>query len=160
MTAVLRAVDDARLSPTIIYPNTDRGHTGVLQAIEVRRHQNARRRMQVVKSLNRDEYLRVLMEADVLVGNSSSGLIEAPTAGTASVNVGPRQQGREPGGSSVLNADENFTSIRNAIRLALRKRPRIGCPSVYGNGPVGPKIATILSRVSLDEAFRRKLNRY
>ena len=160
MTAILRAVDDARLSPTIIYPNTDRGHTGVLEAIKTRRRADARGRMHVVKSLNRDDYLRLLMEADVLVGNSSSGLIEAPTTGTPSVNVGPRQRGREPGGSSVLDAGETFASIRNAIRLALRKRPRIGGPSVYGTGRVGPKIAAVLSRVPLDEAFRRKLNRY
>ena len=160
MTSVLRAVEAAGLATIIIYPNTDRGHTGILEAIDAYRRRAAPGQVQVVRSLDRDDYLRLLIDADVMVGNSSSGVIEAPTAGTPSVNVGPRQRGRERGGGSVLDTEENFASVRDALRRALLKRPRRGGPSVYGTGRVGPKIAATVAQIPLDAAFRHKLNTY
>ena len=160
MTVILRAVEAASLSPTIVYPNTDRGHTGIIEAIDGYRRRQRRTNAEVVRSLDRDRYLRSLIEVDVLVGNSSSGVIEAPTAGTVSVNVGPRQRGRERGGPAVVDAEETLGSIRDAIKVALRKRPKIKGPSVYGMGRVGPKIAALLGQVPIDDGFCRKLNTY
>lgn len=160
MEAVLRAVSDANLSPTVIYPNSDRGHTGIVDAIEDWSGRSASGWMRVVRSLDRDTYLRMLIEADVLIGNSSSGIIEAPAAGTPAVNIGPRQQGRERGGRTVVDADESFKSIREAIRKALRIRPVLGRATVYGDGRTGERIARILARTPLDGRFRHKTNRY
>lgn len=145
MQAILRAVAAERLAPTLIYPNTDRGHTGVLQAMEeyLRKHKSALPRIH--RSLPRDNYLRELMRSDVIVGNSSSGIIESASAGTPAVNVGPRQSGRQRCGPSVLDADETVASIRSAIRRAAALRPTIDGPSAYGDGGTGPRIAQILS---------------
>jgi len=158
MTAILKAVASEHLDRIIIYPNSDRGYQGVLSAIE--RHQNETNSttrvstkcvktgsVKVLRSLPRDEYLRTLIAADVIVGNSSSGIIEAPFAGTPTVNVGTRQLGRQRGGSSVLDASENVRSIRKAIGLALKQRPRRTTSKVYGDGGTGLRIAAILAKI-------------
>jgi UDP-N-acetylglucosamine 2-epimerase (non-hydrolysing)/GDP/UDP-N,N'-diacetylbacillosamine 2-epimerase (hydrolysing) len=160
MKMILEAVDAAALQPTIIYPNSDRGHTGVIEAVEARRKQAKAGPVRVVRSLTRDEYLDVLIDADLLIGNSSSGIIEAGTAGTPAVNVGPRQRGRQPSGGSVVHADESAAAIREALRKALRKRPIIGGRTVYGEGTAGKHIAALLATVPLDDSYRRKTNAY
>ena len=184
MTAVLNAVKSVGLRRLIIYPNSDRGHAGVLRAIEQHRRQYVRHPgsadtasaplrarsaseghcaassspppVEIVRSLPRDDYLRTLMRADVLIGNSSSGIIEAPLAGTPSVSVGPRQAGRQPGGTSIIHAEESAGDLRQALRQALRKRPRRGGHSVYGDGRTGPRIAEILAELHLTQDLVKK----
>jgi GDP/UDP-N,N'-diacetylbacillosamine 2-epimerase (hydrolysing) len=171
MTALLRAVRSLGLRRLILYPNTDRGHSGILWAI--RRHlrespdrgraggvRAASPAVQVVRSLPRDDYLRALLQAAVLVGNSSSGIIEAPLARTSSVNVGMRQAGREPGGSSIVHAKDSEGSIREALHRALRNHARLGGRSVYGDGRAGQRIARILSKLRLTLDLVKKQIRY
>lgn len=157
MHTVLSAVKKTGLRRFIVYPNTDRGHRGVLRAI--RRHaveDEGNGAVTVARSLARDDYLRALLAADVLVGNSSSGIIEAPLAGTPSVDVGDRQAGRQPAGPSVIHAAENERAIRAAIKEALATRPRRGGSNVYGDGRAGQRIAGILAQVALSDGLRRK----
>ena len=156
MNAVLRVVEEAGLNRTIVYPNSDRGHSGVISAIEQHCRAKSNGCVRVVRTLERDSYLRLLMEADVLVGNSSSGIIEAGPAGTAAVNVGDRQRGRERNGSSIIDAAESISSIRSSLGRALRKRPITGRSTVYGDGQAGRRIAALLAGIPLDERFRRK----
>lgn len=151
---LLRAVCAAGLQPWILYPNTDRGHRGVIRAIESFVGSRAGAGARVDRSLPRAEFLRALLSADLLIGNSSSGIIEAPMAGTPSVNIGMRQHGRERGGSTVIDAEETYASIRSAIAKALSLRRLPG--RVYGDGKAGPRIARILGRAGIDAAFLRK----
>ncbi len=160
MSTILRAVVAAGLTPTIVYPNSDRGHSGVIEAIESHRDRYPRNSAEVVRSLTRDDYLRRLIDSDVIIGNSSSGVIEACFAGTPAVNVGVRQRGREKGGRAVIDADETRRSISSALQKALHLRPKPGAPGTYGTKAVGPKIAHILAKTPLDEVFRRKTIAY
>ena len=159
MNAILRAVEVEGLARTIIYPNTDRGHAGIIAAIEAHRRGKPADVVRVDRSLRRDDYLAALIDADVLVGNSSSGVIEAPTAGTPSINVGARQRGRQAGGRSVVDADESIGSIRAALRASLGG-PRQRGGTVYGAGCAGPRIAEELASVPLNPSFLRKINTY
>jgi len=160
MASILRAVDRAKLSATCVYPNTDRGNAGVIEAIEKHAARVDPCRFRVARSLARDVFLRELIEADVLVGNSSCGIIEAATAGTASLDIGPRQEGREVSGKSVVHVGESFDAISAGLSRALRKRPVIGARSVYGDGCAGRLIAKCLARVPISRAYVRKLNSY
>jgi UDP-hydrolysing UDP-N-acetyl-D-glucosamine 2-epimerase len=158
MTAVLRAAESAGLRRVILYPNTDRGHLGVLRAIDQHRHSSQPEQVEVLRSLPHDDYLRALMAAKVLIGNSSSGIIEAPFAGTPSINVGGRQAGRLAGGPSVIHSGASQRLVRAAIRRALRTRPRPGGRSVYGDGRAGRRIAAILSRLrTAGETVRKRI---
>lgn len=155
-SAVLRAVSEAGLERLIVYPNSDRGHSGVIRAIERHADRHAGNRLHVFRSLPRDDYLRALLQADVLVGNSSSGIIEAPFAGTPAVNVGQRQAGRQAGGPSVVHAAESLPAIRAALRTALRKRPRPAQRNAYGDGLAGERVASVLARLRVTPDVRRK----
>lgn len=162
MSRILRAVNDAGLEATCIYPNSDRGSSGIIEAIEANAARNGKLAVPfyAARSLERQAYLRLLIDADVLIGNSSSGIIEAATAGTPVVDIGPRQEGRERSGKSVIHCDESQTAIRQAIARALRLRPIMGAPSVYGDGRAGQRIARLLTTVPLTSDFRRKFNAY
>ncbi len=156
MADILRAVRSLDLRTTILAPNTDRGHTGILAAIDAYCAAQPAHDVRFVPSLAHDAYLQLLIASDVIVGNSSSGIIEAGAAGTPAVNVGDRQQGREPNGPAVIDADESYTSLQRAIQRALRLRVRPQQAVLYGRRPVGPRIAAILAGARLDEALRRK----
>ena len=155
MSAILRAVADAALTPMVVYPNSDPGHTGIIAVIEKARRRK-RAPLQAMRSLARDDYLRLLAEARVLVGNSSSGIIEAASAGTPAVNIGDRQGGRQHSSPSVVDCGESYAEIRAAISTALSKRPRRGHRTCYGDGQAGQRIAKILAGIRIDEHLRRK----
>lgn len=159
MKAIFAALEGDHLSRTVIYPNSDRGHTGILDAIQSQQARSAGS-LRVVRSLARQQFLEELIEADLLIGNSSCGIIEAGTAGTAAVNIGARQLGRLPSGPSVVSCGESVASISAAIREARQKRPRMGGVSVYGREPVGPRIASILAQLTVNEAFFHKIISY
>ena len=95
-----------------------------------------------VASLGNLGYLSVLAQVDAVVGNSSSGLYEAPSLGTPTVDIGIRQKGR-PRATSVIPCDIDSASIIQGIRVALR-RDRIHAISPYGDGHASEKIVSIL----------------
>ena len=156
---VLAAVAAAGLRRIIIYPNSDRGHRGIVEAIQTHRARDPRG-VEVARSLPREQYLQRLLEVRVLVGNSSSGIIEAPFAGTPVVNIGDRQQDRLAGGRGIFHADETRASIDAALRRALRSRPRPGRRTPYGDGRAGERIADVLARLRITRALVRKRIRY
>jgi UDP-N-acetylglucosamine 2-epimerase len=98
----------------------------------------------------------------VVVGNSSSGIMEAPTFGTPAVNIGCRQQGR-PQATNVLNVGYARAAIREAIAQALtpefRRRAAV-CRNPYGNGTASQAIVHILRSVPIDERLLRKKMTY
>lgn len=75
-------------------------------------------RTSLYDSLGLVRYLSAVREAAVVIGNSSSGLIEVPYLQTPTVNIGERQAGRERP-SSVLQAELSVESIRATIDQAL-----------------------------------------
>lgn len=143
MRDLLRAVASRGLCRTIIFPNSDRGHRGVLRAIDAHLRESPAGEVDVHRSLPRERFLRALVDAELLVGNSSCGLIEAPVVGTPSINVGDRQRGREPGGPGVFHAGESYAAIAAAIDDALPGKRARRCfrRGPYGRGGAGARIA-------------------
>jgi GDP/UDP-N,N'-diacetylbacillosamine 2-epimerase (hydrolysing) len=134
-------------------PNADAGSAAVLQQLEQlpgqwRRHAH----------LPRDLYLGALRDAAALLGNSSSGIIEAASFGTPVVNVGLRQHLRERNAGTV-DVDVRADAIASALRAALT-HSRIDAHNVYGDGDSARRIAARLAELPLDDALLRKTNRY
>ena len=75
-------------------------------------------RVTAIKSLGMRRYLAAITAAKVVIGNSSSGLVEVPSAGTPTVDIGIRQAGRLAG-ESVIHCDEGADAIAAAIERAL-----------------------------------------
>ncbi|MEC5396305.1 UDP-N-acetylglucosamine 2-epimerase [Uliginosibacterium sp. H1] len=102
-------------------------------------------------SLGQLRYLSAMRWADVVVGNSSSGLLEAPAIGTPSVNVGERQRGR-PCAPSVISCAATTEAIRDAVTQALSPAHRAIAAqreTPYGTPGAAQRIADVLRMQSL-----------
>ena len=95
-----------------------------------------------VQSLGSQRYLSLMTLADVVVGNSSSGIIEAPALNTATVNIGKRQAGRLMA-KSIHQADEDSLSIQTAIKAARNFNNWQG-NSLYGEGNSAQAMINVL----------------
>jgi UDP-hydrolysing UDP-N-acetyl-D-glucosamine 2-epimerase len=133
------------LSVVLTAPNADEGNRAVFEAIAqfVETH---RGRASSFVSLGARRYLSLVAEADVCVGNSSSGIIEAPSLGTPTVDIGDRQTGRDRG-PSVIHCEPTVADITDAIRLALSPELRAVAArrdNPYGDGRAAERIVRIL----------------
>src|SRR5258706_643693 len=145
-----------------IYPNNDPGSAGII------RHFNQTSRILdntyaivVCKDMPRARFLAYLQHAAVLIGNSSSGIIEAASFGTPVINIGDRQKGRERG-ANVRNIGFAKAELQQAIAAKWRggKPPRFSRRNIYGGTRAGRKNAQKLARLTIDERLRRKLIAY
>jgi UDP-N-acetylglucosamine 2-epimerase len=97
------------------------------------------------ESLGTKRYFAALRYCDAMVGNSSSGLYEAPSFALPAVNIGNRQKGRLRA-ESVIDCAPERGAIGAAIHAALA-RPRTAVVNPYGDGRAAEKIAAILKMV-------------
>ncbi|HSK98483.1 MAG TPA: UDP-N-acetylglucosamine 2-epimerase, partial [Euzebyales bacterium] len=149
ITVVLKALDAFPDGSVIATPpNVDAGGAAVTAALEAYAAAHPGR-VRMVGSLGQLRYLSVLRHADVVVGNSSSGLIEAPALRTPTVNIGIRQHGRLRA-SSVIDCPEDVDAIVGAIRTALSDSFRHDVTSPYGDGRAVPRITAVITDPRLD----------
>ena len=135
------------------YPNNDPGSAGIIRAYK-RRPPCAR--LTFVKDLLRPDFLGLLRDAAVLVGNSSSGIIEAGSFGTPVIDVGDRQLGRQRG-RNVVNVPFAKPALKKALVRAFeaaghRRHPH----NIYGRPDSAARIAHLLATVPL-QRLRPKL---
>jgi UDP-N-acetylglucosamine 2-epimerase (non-hydrolysing) len=124
------------------HPGMDAGREDVLAALA---DAATDPRVVVVENLG-PGYPLVLAGADVVVGNSSSGIIEAASAGTPAVDVGDRQRGRLRGGN-VVHAAEGEAAVRAALEVALSDAHRARSAEVvnpYGDGRAAPRVVDVV----------------
>jgi len=109
-------------------------------------------------SLGQRRYLSLMKLCDAVVGNSSSGLTEAPACGRPTVNIGDRQKGRLKA-DSVIDCVDGRENIAKAIELALTpefaERAK-GTVSLYGTGDVAEKIVSVLKTFDLGGILKKK----
>ena len=140
----------------IVYPNNDPGSAGIIRCWEM-----AAKDAIVYRDVPRARFLALMRDAAVLIGNSSSGIIEAASFGTPVVDVGTRQMGRE---RSDNCCDVPFA--REPIERELRRIWNNGKPirfpkkNVYVGDGTGIRIADVLAKVKIDARLRRKLISY
>lgn len=103
-----------------------------------------------VSFLGNDGYLRTVLDCAAVIGNSSSGIIEAPSLGVPTVNIGHRQDGRLKG-PSVIDCGETVDEIVKAIKSALdRNYYKCVYDNPYGEPGASAKIADVLATIDLD----------
>lgn len=142
LEALLSALDaHAELSVLVTMPNADAHSRGIAERLES--WTDARGNAAAVKSLGWRLYLSAMRYADVVAGNSSSGIIEAPSFGVPTVDVGDRQRGRTAA-DSVLHADSEPAAVRGALDRALTPGFReiaSRADNPYGDGHASERIA-------------------
>jgi UDP-N-acetylglucosamine 2-epimerase (non-hydrolysing) len=150
MKELLAALDDGAGSIVITGSNADPGARAIrayLQAFADERPE----RVVLVESLGARRYLSLMRHVDAVVGNSSSGLLEAPTLGVPTVDIGSRQQGRLRA-PSVLHCGESAAEIRQALDTAMSAKHRAIAArreSPYGRAGAARRIVDLLATVDL-----------
>lgn len=145
----------ANLRQLWIYPNNDAGSAHVISEIE----RIATDKTCAFRNVNRRIYLSLLQHARVVIGNSSSGLLEAPTVRTAAINLGQRQQDRVAADSVINVPDVSPVSIAAAMDMlhsAPFQRRLQAVTNPYGDGNSAARIVEILETTVLDARMRNK----
>lgn len=151
LRALLGALDDLDLSAIILTAaNADPGGRELNEMMI--NFARERERATFVHSLGDPWFASVIQAVGVVVGNSSSGLLEAPTLGTPTVNVGNRQEGRLRA-DSVIDCEPTRQAIVKAVERALSPEFRASIRSVsnpYGQGGASAEIVRTLEAVDLE----------
>lgn len=133
----------------VLYPNADTGSRRIIE--RWRRYARRRRDVRVLASLAPAAYFGLMSRAAAMIGNSSSGIVEAASFRLPVVNVGSRQRGRIHG-PNVVDVPCKRGRIAAALRLvetpAFRRRLR-GLANPYGDGHASERIVAQLGRVRL-----------
>lgn len=144
LLAALARLDAGSTGIIITKPNSDTGGRALIRLIDdyVASHANA----SAYASLGQDLYLSAMSHADAVVGNSSSGIYEAPSLGKPSVNIGDRQKGRLQA-DSVINCVPLAADITRALKEAMRRDCR-DTVNPYGDGDASRRILEEIKRVA------------
>lgn len=132
-----------------ILPNNDAGSIVITTTI----HEKANSNFYKFANLTREDYLGFLKYCKVIIGNSSSGLLEAPTLNTPAVNIGRRQDGRVQGINVINcshNKDEIISAINKAIDPKFKEHLNQKCKNPYGDGNSSEKIIKILTECQIN----------
>jgi UDP-hydrolysing UDP-N-acetyl-D-glucosamine 2-epimerase len=154
MRSFLDALLDVGEQALVSYPNSDAGSRRVIDVIEDYRAR-AQSPLRFSRSMPHHTFLSLMSVASVMAGNSSSGIIEAPSFGLPVVNVGTRQCHRVRA-ENVLDVGYDRADIAAGLRTALsdsawRKRAR-HCVNPYGDGHTAERTLDILRRIRLAPA--------
>src|SRR5688572_14243251 len=143
----LYAVRDTGLPVLWFWPNVDAGSDGTSKGIRVFREKEKPGNFHLFRNMFPEDFLRLLVHATAIVGNSSVAIRECSYLGVPAVNIGSRQQGRERG-RNVTDVEHDRTAIADAIHDHMRNG-RMPADHLYGDGRAGARIAECLSRADL-----------
>ncbi len=155
MKTVIDAVKDTGLQALIVYPNSDPGGREMIKVIESYRNN---KNFIIFKSIEHKIFLNLMKHADLMVGNSSSGLLEAPSFRLPAVNIGIRQEGRERA-KNVIDVPNRKKEISAGIKKAISpnfKKKIADTKNPYGKGVAGKIIASTLADIKLDDRLKQK----
>ena len=151
MDNIMSVIVELGYQTVIITNNSDAG------SMIIRRKINEYRQpfMRITDSVSRADYAGLMNSVDAIVGNSSSGILEAPTFKLASVNIGNREAGRMQG-INVINSSYNKKDINEAIMKAISPEFKVKlkkCVNPYGDGRSAKRIVDVLEKVRINEGL-------
>ena len=140
---ILEIINNSNINVLFTYSNSDNGGRLINNEIEVFASKNKDRYL-VAKSLGQKKYLSAMKHLDFVIGNTSSGIIEAASFHKPVVNIGSRQSGRLQSGNVIDTSIEKLEdSIDKATSASFVKYCR-NVENIYGDGNASGQIVTIL----------------
>ena len=140
--------------------NIDSGNDNIIKQIK---RFGKKKNFIILKSIERDYFIYLLSKAKILIGNSSSGIIEASSFKLPVINIGNRQRGRLQS-SNIVNVTHSERFIFNTILKILKNKKLIKklkkCRNPYGNGDSSKKIVHILKNIKINKKLLDKENTY
>lgn len=161
MKSLLVALDTCAATVVITGVNADPGANAIRASLQAFTDKHPDRAV-LVESLGTWRYLSLMHHIDAVVGNSSSGLLEAPAVGVPTVDIGPRQQGRLRA-PSVVHCGESMTEILQALNTALSADHRAIVArreSPYGRPGAARRIVDMLATVDSTSCAKPFVNRH
>ena len=156
MKELFLALDELKEQTIVIYPNCDAGSKKLIDLIETYREKEY---THIFKNLPHEDYLSLMKSVDLMIGNSSSGIIEAPSFKLPVLNIGKRQQGREKS-ENIIDVEPDKKKILNAIDFALKNRgfqEKVKkCINRFGDGTAAKKIVKKIKELKIDEGLIQK----
>ncbi len=156
MAELLKALDSLKETHLILtLPNADTGSRELIRMIED--FAVSRPHARAYTSLGQLRYLSCMAHVDGIVGNSSSGLTEAPSFRKGTVNIGDRQRGRLKA-ASVIDCEPDCDSIVAAICTLYSPSFQASLANVqspYGNGGASEKIIDVLKHFNIDNIIKK-----
>ncbi|MFK7961073.1 MAG: UDP-N-acetylglucosamine 2-epimerase [Phycisphaerales bacterium] len=160
LAAIEASIESRGIGVAICHSNADAGGRRIVATIRrwLDRRAIDRPPARLFVNLEPADYWGLLSGASLMVGNSSSGIMESPSLGLPAVDVGPRQAGRERAGN-ILHAAPDAAAMADAITRALTPEFReVASAAVnpYGDGRAGPRIAEQLATIPIGTRVLRK----
>jgi len=153
---ILEAIVELNYTCIIISPNSDAGRNRIFS--EISKYSKKYKFLKVFPTVPRSDYLGLLKNSTLLVGNSSSGMIEASYFDIPVINIGNRQKNRERGNNVIdVNGISKKTihkAFQKAIRIHKNKKKTLKSP--FGDGNASLKIVKKLENLSLDKDLIQK----
>ncbi|HEY9262203.1 UDP-N-acetylglucosamine 2-epimerase, partial [Chitinophaga sp.] len=158
MQETLSAIHKSGYKCFINYPNSDPGNFAIIEKINEYTTLYPEQ-FSSFKNLDRLNYINLLRYASCLIGNSSSGIVEAPSIGLPVINIGLRQRGRFSAGNVIYteyDSEEIYIAIIKSVTdIAYRDQvKKINNP--YGDGNSAGKISEVLSTIQIDKELIHK----
>ena len=148
--------DNKDLRIIFTMPNSDNGSEVIVEAINEFVCKNIERAV-AFKSLGLKRYLSVMKEVGAVVGNSSSGIVEVPSFGVPTLNIGDRQKGRLAA-ESVVNCGTDKASIQEGLNKVLSTDFQFFCKTVenpYGKENTVEEIFKVISSYPLENIIQK-----
>jgi len=155
--AFFAALDECPQQIVFCFPNADAGSRALIQRAET--FCEARANATLFVNLDHLTYWRLLHEAALMIGNSSSGIMESPSLALPCVNVGDRQKGRLRA-PNIIDTPAEKAAILAAVSKGLShgfQQSLEGMSNPYGDGRAGERIAEILATTPIDTRLLRKV---
>jgi GDP/UDP-N,N'-diacetylbacillosamine 2-epimerase (hydrolysing) len=149
ITQTLEALSELGIQTIFTYPNTDAGGREMVRVLETYR---SRKNLGIIENLGSEKYLSLMKICSVMVGNSSSGILESPSFKIPVVNIGTRQH-RRLRANNVIDVGYDKKEIVKAILFALNNKDfqnsLKNCKNPYGDGTTSAKTIQILIELRL-----------
>jgi len=155
VTIVLESLLSFKVQILTLMPNADAGSQAIVKTIMKYKLEN---KISTAIHVNRGDFLSLVSEAAVLVGNSSSGIIEAASLGTPVLNIGNRQNFRERS-NNVIDVPVEKEKIEEGVRNAMSLDISI-FDNIYGDGEASDRILNLLKCLDINPKILDKLNAY
>lgn len=155
MRSTLNAIVKLQRQTIVIYPNSDAGSRDMIEMIKKYRKYNF---IKIYKTLPRREFLSLMSMSDVMIGNSSAGIVEAPMFNLPVINIGTRQEGRERA-ENVIDREYDSEKIYDLARKILAEREKWRLKKMrtpYKDVNSANKILEVLLKVKIDNKLLNK----
>lgn len=152
---ILDGLREQGIQVVALMPNSDAGSGSIREVLLQRNGQHG---VRVLTHLFRQRFVSWMAQCDVMIGNSSAGIIEAATFGTPVLNIGSRQNLRERN-ANTIDAPLERNALLQALQMLLNKG-RLPHNNVYGDGKTAARMADLLACLRLTPELLMKTNAY